>query len=137
MSKLDTTGVEIGLEKEVVILMLNTLSEVSKTGAGEKLVEKLANGIGWCFTHETPKRAAEKSFIAAIQEDSNLSPLEKAAFTANSKKIVKEFCNQRDVVALAMKRLTEQAKPDDVDDDWIVSFLDRVRLVNSDELKQI
>lgn len=117
--------------------MINTLLEVAKTGTAEKLIEKLSNGIGWCCTHETPKRIAEKSYINTIQEDPNIPPLEKAALIANSKKIIKEFSNQRDVIALAMEKLTEQSRPDEVDDDWIASLMDQVRLVNSDELKQI
>ena len=111
--------------------------EIAKTSAAGKLIEKISDGVGWCFTHETPKKVAVKSLIEMIQGESNLSPLEKAAMIAESKKIVKEFRNQRDVVALAMEKLTEQARPDEVDDDWIASLMDRVRLVNSDDLKQI
>lgn len=116
--------------------MTEKVPEILNTGTVEKLTEKICNATGWIATLKTPKRLASETLIEEIK-NLNISPLEKSALIANSKKIMKEYCNQHDIVAIALEKLSDQSNPDDIDDDWLAVFMDRARLVNSADLKQI
>ena len=101
---------------------------------GIHLIDKLAEGIGWCFTHDTPKRLADKSFIKGIEE-SDLSPIEKYALISNYKKIIKEYVNQQKIVENAFDHLVQGSKPELVDDTWISLFMDKAKNI-SEEMYQ-
>lgn len=100
------------------------------------LIEKISQASEWFVTHETPSRIARSTFIEEIKK-SDLPPLEKSVLIQNCKKIIKEYNNQIDVVNYAIQHLSETATPSKMDDDWIAAFMDCVRLINSDELKQL
>ena len=82
------------------------------------LTNKLAECVGWIVNRETPKKLAVSTYIKDIQE-SNYDPVTKAALISNAKKIIKEYCNQNDIVKNAIQSLQKQAEPEKVEDDWI------------------
>ena len=103
------------------------------------LINKLSNAIGWIATFETSERKARRTFIEAVQNNPQLDALEKAAYIADHKKIIREFRNQYDIVKLAINDL-HGATADSincVDDSWLAYAMDRFRLVNSDDLKRL
>lgn len=104
--------------------------------AAINLTNKLSNGVGWLANRETPKRLAIETYIKDIQK-SDLDPLTKAAFISNSRKIIKEYCNQNDIVKIAISSLQQQAKPEVIDEDWLEKFMDKARLISSEEFKLI
>ena len=53
------------------------------------------------------------------------------------KKSIREYCNQREIVEIAMNAFDENARPEDLDDDWIAQFMDRVRLVSDKDFQTI
>ena len=113
-------------------------SLISFDGASDvinNLIDKLASAASWVVMNETPSRTAVDTYIKEIQE-SDLAPLTKAALISNAKKTIKEYCNQKDIVSIAVQSLLPSAQPQNVDPDWLAQFMDKGRLV-SDEQFQI
>ena len=100
------------------------------------LIDKLSAAAGWAANHETPERLAVKNYIEEIQK-SNLPPLEKAAIISNTKKILKEYNNQNDIVQIAIEHMKADAKPELLDDDWIAKLMDKSRLISNKEFQLI
>lgn len=100
------------------------------------LTNKLSSGVGWIATRETPKKLAVNTYIESIKAG-DFDPITKAALISNSKRIIKEYCNQHDIVEIAISALQVDAKPECVDDDWLKQFMDKARLVSSAEFKLI
>ena len=108
-------------------------------GLGEVIVNftnKLADGIGWIANKETPRKLAMNTYIKEIQEK-DYDPVTKAALISNAKQILKEYCNQNDIVKIATQSLQTGAKPEDVEDDWLGRFMDKAKLVSSQEFQRI
>ena len=98
-------------------------------GVVTALLDKLEHAVGWCVNRDTPSRTAVNTYIGEIQ-NSDKDPLVKAALISNSKKIIKEYCNQEDIVAIAIQSVKSDAKPENIDDDWLAQFMDKARLVS-------
>ena len=108
-------------------------------GLGEVIVNltnKLADGIGWIATKETPKKLAVNTYIKEIQEK-DYDPVIKAALISNAKRIIKEYCNQNDIVKIAVQSLENEAEPEKVEEDWLVQFMDKAKMVSSQEFQWI
>lgn len=114
-------------------------SLVNFDGLGDvivNLINKLAGGVGWIANKETPRKIAIKTYIEDIQ-NSNYDPVIKAALISRAEKTIKEYCNQNDILKIAIESLDETAKPEDVDDDWLNQFMDKARLVSDKEFQRI
>lgn len=106
---------------------------VPVTGA---LLNKIYKATGLVVTRETPEKIGRDTYIEEIKK-SNLNPLMKAAFITNAEKIIKEYMNQKDIVKKAIPLLTEKDKPENIDEDWLMAFLDRARLISDSEFQII
>lgn len=108
-------------------------------GLGEVIVNltnKLADGIGWIANKETPKKLAINTYIKEIQEK-DYDPVTKAALISNAKQIIKGYCNQNDIVKIATRSLQNNAKPENVEDDWLGQFMNKAKIVSSQEFQWI
>lgn len=99
-----------------------------------KLIDKISEATGWVVSHDTPRRIAITNYIQEIQE-SDFDPLTKAALISNAKKCIKEFCNQNDIVGIAIQSLKSNARAEEVNDDWLAQFMDKARLVSDSEFQ--
>lgn len=118
-------------KKSLVSIDFGPFAEVANN-----LIDKLSLGIGWVFTHETPKKLALQGYAKEIQS-SDLSPLEKAALISNSKQTIKAYCNQKDIVQIALDNLSEKARPQEVDDEFLSRFMDSAQHVSAEDIKII
>lgn len=112
---------------------------INLDGLGEiivNLTNKLASGIGWIANKETPKRLAINTYIKEIQE-SDYDPVTKAALISHAKQIIKEYCNQKDIVNIATSALKNDATPEKIENDWLEQFMDKAKLVSSQEFQWI
>lgn len=105
-------------------------------GVANNLIDKLSSGIGWVVTHDTPDRLAQKTYIEEIQ-NSDFSPLVKAAMISEVNKTIKEYVNQVNIVKVAIDNMNSDARPNDVEDDWLWQFMDRARLVSDEQFQVI
>ena len=99
-------------------------------------VDKLFSGAGWLINRETPSKTATNTYIEEIQK-SNYDPLTKAALISQAKKTIKEYCNQKNIVEIAIEHLPKETNPEKMDDDWVALFMDKARLVSNKEFQTI
>ena len=102
-----------------------------------KIIDKIGDATGFYFNRETPDKIAQKLFITEIEERIDIPALEKAALIANSKKIIKEYSNQINIVQTAIEHINEKANPDMVDEDWLSLFMDKARLVSKEDVQLV
>lgn len=100
------------------------------------LTNKLADGIGWICCRETPQKTAINTYIKEIQQK-DYDPLTKAALISKAKQTIKEYSNQNNIVAIAMQALQSDAKPEEIENDWLVRFMDKAKHVSSQEFQGI
>lgn len=98
------------------------------------VLNKLSDAVGWMVNHDTTKRIATSTYIQEIQ-NSDYDPLMKAALISSAKKSIKEYCNQANIVGIALQSVKATAKPNEVDDDWLAQFMDKTRLVSDKEFQ--
>lgn len=99
------------------------------------LIDKLTSGAGWIASRKTPAKIAVNTYIEDIQ-NSNYDPLTKAALISRAKKTIKEYCNQKDIVEVALASLQTEGRFEEVDDDWIAVFMDKARLISNKEVQK-
>ena len=91
-----------------ITISFDGLAEVANN-----VLNKLSDAVGWVANHDTPRRIATSTYIQEIQ-NGNYDPLVKAALISNAKKSIKEYCNQTNVVGIALQSIKPTAKPNDV-----------------------
>ena len=118
------------------------IGNISKpiAGVANNFIDKISAALGWAFNRKNIEPAiaeANKSIIEEISNRQDINPIERAAFVNNYKKIVKEYGNQCDIIQKAIEHLNPDAKIEDVNDDWIMFFFDKVKNVSEDYMKDI
>lgn len=104
---------------------------------------KLLDKLDVCFGFSVPKgkrkdrEMATEAFIKGIQDDQSLSLLEKAAFTSNARKIIKEYINHLDILSFALDKMPNDAHPEDLDDEWVSRFMESSKHVSDKQMQMI
>ncbi len=112
------------------ITKIEGLSDVSNN-----LIDKISTAIGW-GTISVPHRLATEHLIDEVKK-SNLDPLTQAAIISNAGRLIKEYANQVNIVSRAIPMLTDDSRVDDIEDDWIASFMDKTRLISDEDFQLI
>lgn len=118
------------------------LGNISEPAAGvvNNFADKISGALGWMVTPENIKPSiieANKSIIEEILNRQDINPVERAAIVSNYRKIVKEYKNQVDIMRIAVEHLEPNSIPENVNNDWITFFFDKVKDVTEDYMKQI
>lgn len=98
------------------------------------VLDKLSDAVGWVVNHDTPHRIATNTYIREIQ-NGDYDPLTKAALISAAQKSIKEYCNQANIIGIALQSVKPTAKPNEVDNDWLSQFMDKTRLVSDKEFQ--
>ncbi|WP_216688997.1 DUF2806 domain-containing protein [Hymenobacter siberiensis] len=103
-------------------------------------IEKVSNAIeGGLKPWQTRRMAlAEKdAAITKAEADIEIAAMQNRA---SVRVLAEELRDQRNIEAQIMKALPnirEDAKPEDMDDDWIANFFDKSRLVSNEEMQDL
>ncbi|MDO4732526.1 MAG: DUF2806 domain-containing protein [Bacillota bacterium] len=131
----------------------------SIAAVANNLLDKLAASVGWLATRETLKKIDQKTareirkveagkeiaisqlnahaeYRKAIQQI-DLPEEEKAILLSNVSRDFRAYYNQEAIVAEAISNLNQEARPEDVDVDWLFQFMDKARLVSDEEMQLI
>lgn len=111
---------------------LQPLAEVTNN-----LIDKLGTAVGFIFIPRGKydhKLQAEKIFIEQV---SKIDSITKASIISNTRKILKEYQNQNDIVQIAIDNLVDNAEPENIDDSWLMEFMDKCKNICDDEIKVI
>lgn len=102
-----------------------------------KLIDKMSFVLDWNLTNMGAHRLAQKEYIEYISSADSIPAAVKPALIYNSKKIIKEFANQQDVVSYGISLLNDVVFVDDIDDEWLYEFMDGAGKASTDELKML
>lgn len=114
---------------------LQPLAEVANN-----LIDKLSASVGFVFLPRGKclhKLEAEKIFIEQVSKTDNLDIIMKASIISNTRKVIKEYQNQNDIVQIAIENLRKDSAPENIDDGWLMEFMDKCKNVCDDEIKVI
>ncbi len=117
---------------------LINLGELSKPAT--VLIEKISDATGALFEPYQIKRLAkaevEADKIRALGKI-ELSSLEQRAMRRLVTEETKKQENIENITAKAVKGLKEDAKPENLERDWIANFFDKCRLVSDEEMQSL
>ena len=102
----------------------------------ENAINKISVGLEWTAS-TLDINQNNKSLIAEILAREDISALERAAIISSYKKTIREYVNQADIARIAVENLKPDAKPEKVNDNWIIFFFDKARTVTEDDVKII
>lgn len=106
----------------------------------EKIIDKVSNTIGWVAIPKANKKyhlEAENYLIEQIKNDEKMPMLAKAAIISNARKLIKEYENQYNILAIAIDSLNENAEPEKVDDNWLEYFFEKAKHVSKEDIALI
>jgi hypothetical protein len=115
------------------------------------LIEKISEAIGACAQPWQIKRLAKANAdVASIQAEAQAkadliqakSKLEISEFERRGieRMLIEEGKNQENIEGIAAKAIphvTEGARPEEIDHDWIRYFFDRSKLISDEEMQQL
>src|SRR5258708_27877253 len=114
------------------------LGELSKPAT--VLVEKIAEAVGGIARPWQIKRVAEAEAeadkIHAIAQI-KISELQRRALTRLFEEEARKQNNIESITAKALPELNSDAKPKDIEDDWIANFFDKCRLISDEEMQRL
>ena len=104
------------------------------------LIEKIASATGIIFEPTQIKRIAkakvEADKIRALGEI-EVSDIQQRALTRLILEEGKKQENMESILTQAATQIKDDAKPKDIDDDWIANFFDKCKLVSDEEMQSL
>ena len=104
------------------------------------LIKKISNAVGILYEPRHIRKVAEAKANAALTEaksEIEITDLHKRAAHRWIDEEAQRQKNMEDITAKALPQLNENAKPDSVDNDWIVNFFDKCRIVSDNEMQDL
>lgn len=104
------------------------------------LLDKCANATGYIIKPKNIKLAkinAQKSIIEEISTRTDINPIERYAIISNIKQITKQHKNNAAILKIASEHLNPSAKPENIDDDWLLHFFERSKNISSEDMQKI
>ena len=117
------------------LINLGNLSKPADT-----LIKKVSNAVGGLFAPYQVKRMAKaKAEAAMIKEQSEIeiTGLHRRAVHRWIEEEAQRQKNMEDITAKALPQLDEKAVPDSVENDWLVNFFDKSRIVSDNEMQEL
>lgn len=104
------------------------------------LIEKISDAIGGVFEpwqiRRVAKAEAEADKIRAVAKI-KITDLEQRALRRFMYEEARKQDNIEKITGQSLPQLNENAKPNEVDKDWIINFFDKCRLVSDEEMQNI
>lgn len=117
------------------IVNLGDLSKPANT-----LIEKISEATGGIFKPFQIKRVAQAEAEASIikaRADVQITELHQRSMQRFFLEEAKKQQNIEQITAKAIPQLNENSQPKKIDDDWIVNFFDKSRLISNDEMQNL
>lgn len=117
---------------------LVNLGDISKPA--DTLIKKVSKAMGGIFAPYQIKRVAKAEAEAAIikaQTEIQITDLHRRAMHRFIEEEAHRQKNIEDITAKAIPQLTEGAKPDAMEDDWVINFFDKSRIVSDTQMQDL
>lgn len=117
---------------------LVNIGELSKPAT--VLIEKISDAVGgiakpWQI-RRVAKAQAEADKIKAIAHI-EIDELQRRALQRFVAEEAKKQSNIEEITAKALPQVKDDAKPENIEDDWITNFFDKCRLISDDEMQAL
>ena len=110
------------------------------TKSADTLVKKISNAVGEFFEPRQIIRVAEAKAEAAkieAQSEIEITDLHRRAARRWIGEEAQRQRNMESITAKALPQLNETATPSSVEDDWIVNFFEKSRIVSDNEMQEL
>lgn len=104
----------------------------------EKTMEKIGNATGWIFPKHSLKQKYSKivtTLLDRIEKSDDLSDIEKLFIVSNYNFFGKRWKNIFEIVVNSFEFVNKDAKPEEINDDWINDFVEKAAKVSNCEDK--
>ena len=108
------------------------------------LVTKIANAFGRQFDPSQRIRMAEAEAqadrilrVSATETDIEVADLRQRAATRFANEEMTKQLNMESIIEKAIPNLNDDANPEEMENDWIMNFFDKCRMVSDGEMQQI
>ena len=104
------------------------------------LIKKISNATGVLFEPRQIIRVAKAKAEAArmeAQSEIDITDLHRRAMRRWIEEEATRQKNMEDVTAKALPQLNENANPDSIEDDWLVNFFAKSRIVSDNEMQKL
>ena len=141
------------MDENASIVIAGATIAASKTAC--TLIQKISDATGWIFAPYQIKRTAlakadaarilaeadrqikAKDAVSRVETEEKINDIHYRASIRHAAEEVKKQANMESVLAQAIPQITDGARPEAVDDDWIVNFFDKCRIVSSAEMQAL
>ena len=106
----------------------------------DTLVKKVSNAVGGVFAPYQVKRMAKAEAQAAMikmQSQIEITDMHRRALHRWVEEEAQRQQNMEAITDKALSHLTEEATPDSMENDWIVNFFDKSRIVSDVEMQEL
>ena len=106
----------------------------------EALVNKISDAVGGLLAPWQIKRVAKADAEAAIMKAQGQIEVTDLQRRAMRRFVAEEASRQKnieDITAKALPQLTDAAKPDAMENDWVTNFFDKSRIVSDEEMQSL
>jgi hypothetical protein len=117
---------------------LINLGELSKPAT--VLIEKIADATGGIFRPYQIRRIAQAEAEAKrikTAAEFEVAELQQRALHRFLHEEARKQCNLESITRKALPSLESTARPQDVEDDWIINFFEKCRLISDDEMQNL
>lgn len=117
---------------------LVNLGDISKPAT--VLIEKISDAVGGIAKPWQIKRIARAEADAALIEANarvQVSEIEQRALVRMVREEGRRQENIEGITAQAIPRLNEEAKPENIEQDWLTHFFDRCRLISDQQMQSV
>ena len=104
------------------------------------LIKKISSAAGILYEPLHIKRVAKaeaKVALVEAQSEIEITDLQRRTARRWFEEETKQQKNMEDITAKALPKLNEDANPDSIEDDWIVNFFDKCRIVSDNEMQEL
>lgn len=106
----------------------------------DTLIKKVSGAVGGIFEPWQIERVAKanaKVDLIRAKSEIEISDLQKRAMHRFVEEEASRQENMEKITEAALPNLSDNAKPDDIDDDWVTNFYDKSRIVSDEEMQQM
>ncbi len=106
-----------------------------------RLIEKISDAIGTWYEPRRIRNVAQAKTDAAFIKEEGQIKINELQERAMLRFISEEAKKQENIESIIQKAIPlvaeESSKPDEMEDDWIVNFFDKCRIISDDDMQQL
>ena len=110
------------------------------TKPADTLIKKISNAVGVLYEPYQTRRVAKAKADAALTQaksEIQITDLHRRAARRWIEEEAQRQKNMEDITAKALPQLNKNAKPDSIEDDWLVNVFDKCRIVSDNEMQEL